>query len=237
MPSLSSLEPFFVHRGVHPFHSMLSLWFPFLFLQGAALAHLDSLSPYDLVLWTDGSVPFPFGKGGSAVLANCSLCGTEATLSFSAGPVCSSFSAEASAIQQTFCWPRQQQQVCHFCSLFLVSDFCSVLSSIFRFTSISLEDLSSLSSCFIRLQWVSGHSFLPGNDAADELARRGALLSPSAVPLLLSLVSTLFSDWRRTVSSNSSTLRLPQFPTRNLCYLVTLVVFFLAFAATDTAYC
>ena len=51
--------------------------------------------PHDLVLWTDGSVPFPFGKGGSGVLANCSLCGTEATLSFSAGPVCFSFSAEA----------------------------------------------------------------------------------------------------------------------------------------------
>ena len=53
--------------------------------QGAALAHLDSLPPHDLVLWTDGSVPFPFGKGGSGVLANCSVCGTEATLSFSAG--------------------------------------------------------------------------------------------------------------------------------------------------------
>ena len=33
------------------------------------------------MIWTDGSVPFPFSKGGSAVLANCSLCGTEATLS------------------------------------------------------------------------------------------------------------------------------------------------------------
>ena len=42
-----------------------------LFRQGAALAYLDSLSPYDLVLWTDGSVLF--GKGCSGVLANCSL--------------------------------------------------------------------------------------------------------------------------------------------------------------------
>ena len=61
--------------------------------QSAALAHLDSL--HDLVLWTDGSIPFPFGKDGFGVLANCSLSGTEATLSFSSGPVCSSFSAEA----------------------------------------------------------------------------------------------------------------------------------------------
>ena len=77
--------------------------------QGAALAHLDSLPPHDLVLWTDSSVPFPFGKGGSGILASCSICVTEATLSFSAGPVCSSFSAEACADLQGFCWSRQHQ--------------------------------------------------------------------------------------------------------------------------------
>ena len=47
----------------------------------SALAHLDSIPPYDLVLWTDGSVPFRFGKGGSGVLANCSLRGHSATRS------------------------------------------------------------------------------------------------------------------------------------------------------------
>ena len=98
--------------------------------QGAALAHLDFLPPHDLVLWTDCSVPFPFGKGGSGVLANCSLCGTKATLSFSAGPVCSSFSAEACAILHALCWSRQHQQVCHFSSLLLLSDSCSVLSTL-----------------------------------------------------------------------------------------------------------
>ena len=84
--------------------------------QGAALTHLDSLLPHDVVLWTDGSVPFPFGKGGSGILANCTLCGTEATLSFLAGPVCSSFSAEACAILHALCWSQQHQQVCHFSS-------------------------------------------------------------------------------------------------------------------------
>ena len=36
--------------------------------QGAALAHLDSLPLHNMVLWTDGSVPFPFGKGDFGVL-------------------------------------------------------------------------------------------------------------------------------------------------------------------------
>ena len=89
--------------------------------QDAALAHLDSLSTHDLVLWTDGSVPFPLGKGGSGVLANCSLYGTDATLSFSAGPVCSSFSAEACVILHALYWSRQHHKVCHFCFLFLLS--------------------------------------------------------------------------------------------------------------------
>ena len=68
--------------------------------QGAALAHLDSLPPNDLVLWTNGSVTFPFGKGNSGVPANCSLCGTETTFSFSTNSVCLSFSAETCAILQ-----------------------------------------------------------------------------------------------------------------------------------------
>ena len=45
----------------------------------------------------------------------------------------------------------------------------------------------------------------PGNDAADELARRGALVLPSVIhcslsPLISRIHSSLFSDWRRTVS-------------------------------------
>ena len=112
--------------------------------QGAALAHLDSLPPHDLVLWTDGSVPFPFGKGGSGVLANCSLGGTEGTLFFSAGPVCSSFSAEACAILHARCWSRQHHNVCHFSSLLLLSDSRSVISSIFPLISNSVADLAGI---------------------------------------------------------------------------------------------
>ena len=185
--------------------------------------------PHDLVLWTDGSVPFPFGKDSSGVLANCSLCGTEATLSFSAGPVCSSFSAEACAILHALCWSRQHQQVCHFSSLLLLSDSRSVLATLssppFFLLSQTLwqiwQELSSLSSCSIKLQWVPRHSFLPGKDTADELARREALLAPSAIPCSLSplrsrIYSRLFSDWRRTVSSKIFDTQVPSIFTQEL---------------------
>ena len=79
--------------------------------QGAALAHLDSLPFYDVVLGTDDFVPFLFSKGGSGVLANCSLCGTETTLFFSGSSVCSSFSAEACAILQALCWSGSTNNV------------------------------------------------------------------------------------------------------------------------------
>ena len=175
--------------------------------EGAALAHLDSLPPYDLMLWTDGSVSVPFGKGGSGVLANCSLCGTEATLFFQ-------------QTQYTQVFPLKPAP---FCMLF--AGFCSInmsaISLLFFYLTLALfwpscplfllpqflwQKLSSLSACCIKLQWIPGHSFLPGNEAADELTGRSAILVPSAIPCSLSpliscINSCLFSDWRRIVLS------------------------------------
>ena len=78
LPSTSPREAFLVCPPSPPWNlpsftmeSTLSSPYPCsdlnLSRQGAALAHLDSLPSHDLVLWTDGSVPFPFGKGGSSL--------------------------------------------------------------------------------------------------------------------------------------------------------------------------
>ena len=207
--------------------------------QGAALAHLDSLLPHDLVLWRDGS--FPFGKGGSGVLANCSFCGTEPTLSFSAGPVCSSFSAEACAILHALWWSRQHQQVCHFSSLLLLSDSRSVLTTLFSYLKLCGR---SGRKCLL-----SPSVLLDYNGSPDTSFSRGTTSWPDGerylrppqslvVSLLLPLVSTLL--FSRTVSIlshlNFFTHTSPRFPPRNLCSLVMLAVSSLVYAATDTAF-
>ena len=61
----------------------------------------------------------------------------------------------------------------------------------------------------------------PGKDTADELVRRGALLTPSAIPCSLSRLiscihSSLFSDWRRTVSFKFFNTQVPSISTKEL---------------------
>ena len=199
-----------------------------LFCQGAALAHIDSLHP---MIWYSGQMAlflFVVARAAPAYLPTALYVALRPLFSFSAGPVCSSFSAEARAILHALCWSRQHHKVCHFSSL-LLSDSRSVLATLssppFFLLSQTLwqiwQELSSLSSCFIRLQWVPGHSFLPENNLADELARRGALLAPSAIPCSLSplishIHSRLILDWRRTVSLKYFDTQVPSISTEEL---------------------
>ena len=72
----------------------------------------------------------------------------------------------------------------------------------------------SLFSSSIRLQLVPRHSFLPDDDAVDELARRGALLVLSAIScshssLISGIHFSLFSDWRHTDSSKFFDTQVP----------------------------
>ena len=192
------------------------------------------------MLWTDGSVPFSFGKDGSGVLAYCSLCGTEATLIFSAGSVCSNFYAEACAILQALCWSLQHQQVCHFSSpLALFAPLCPLFHRSFY---LNLSGRNCPLSPLLLLGY-NGSTDIRFSRGTTRLMRwpdgeRNSCTQKSfVVSLLLSLVSTLFFSWTGFALShlNSLTHRLPRFSSRNLCSLVTLAVFSLVFAARTQA--
>ena len=128
-----------------------------------------TLTLFPLTIWCSGTtVLFLFkGKGGSGVLGNCSLCGTEATLSFSAGPVCSSFSAEACVILHTLCYWCPLQSLVFSLLLSLVSTFLGLEAYCLieidtQVPSISTEKLvlPRHARCVLSCLRCNGHSVL-----------------------------------------------------------------------------
>ena len=86
-------------------------------------------------------------------------------------------------------------------------------------TPKSLSNTQSLlnflsQSKVVHLQWIPGHSSLPGNDLADSLAKAGASLDPSRIsvslaPLISSQRLSLYTNWRRSVQSGLFQHQIP----------------------------
>ena len=130
-------------------------------------------------------------------------------------------------------------------SLLFLSDPRSVLSSISPFTSLSGR---SGRNCLLSPSVLSDYSgsldtrFSWGTTRLMSWPDGQHYLHPLqflVVSLLLSLISTLVFSRTGGVLSyrNSLTHKSPRLPPRNLCSLVTLAMFSLVFAATDTAFC
>ena len=119
----------------------------------------------------------------------------------------SKFFAETCAILQAFCWSRQHHKSAT--SLTLATLYATPSFLLFQ-SLLQIWQERSSNSYSIRLKWVPGYSFFTENDAADELARREALLVPSAMPCSLSPpISRIHSCLSHL---NSSTYRFPLSP-------------------------
>ena len=203
---------------------------PPLVRSGLANSFVSSLPPSDLTIWTDGSVLGLFGPGGSGIFIECTSCSSSFSLSFSAGAVCSSYVSEVGAIHHALSWTVSHLSSCSFSTVRLLSDSLSALTTLSSSPSFlmpsslhsvwsSLSVLSS-SNISVSLQWIPGHSDLPGNDKADDLAKSGASLPSSAPQSLSSLASSfrhsLYSSWRASVSSSLIPYQIPKVASEEL---------------------
>ena len=157
----------------------------------SASNRLSSLPPFDIQVWTDGSVPSLFGPGGTGVYITCSKCHTSNSLSFSSGPFASSFTAETFALEQGLDWCTNHLLTSKFQSVLFLTDSQSALSILSSAPSYllleSLWNVWSLASSFsnnitLNFQWVPGHAGLPGNENADLLAKAGASQPTDTIP-------------------------------------------------------
>ena len=160
----------------------------------------------------------------------CSKCNTSNSLSFSTGPIASSFTAETFALKQGLDWCTSHLMTYKFQSVLFLTDSQSALSILSSAPSYLLSEslwnnwslASSLSNntalCF---QWVPGHTGFSGNENADLLAKAGASLPTDAIPCPLPPVLAKvryfqYHNWRRHISHSYMNLQVPEVSSENL---------------------
>ena len=169
------------------------------------LSLILTLPLYDLVFCTDGFLPFSLAKAALAYLPTALSVALRLLFPFRHVQYAQVFPLKSAPFYMLSPGLCNKPVISLFSSFYLTHTLSSPPSFLLSQSLWQIwQELLSLSSCSIRLQCVHGHWFLPGNDVADELARREVLLVPSAIPWSLSVIScfysSLFSDWRRTVS-------------------------------------
>ena len=189
-----------------------------------ASSGLSSLPPSGVRVWADGSVPSLFGPGGAGVHATCSRCSASHSLSFSSGPVASSFTAETFALRQGLAWCAGHLVTCGFQAVLFLSDSRSAHSILSSAPSYllpeSLWNVWSLASSLsnnttLSFQWVPGHAGLPGGEKADLLAGTGASLPTGAVPgplppVIAKVHCSQYRNWRRRTSHSHLNSQVPE---------------------------
>ena len=179
-------------------------------------------------IWTDRSVSSLFGPAGAYV--TCSKCNTSNSLSFSTGPIASSFTAETFALKQGLVWCTSHLMICKFQSVLFLTDSQSaryILSSAPSYLlPESLWNVWSLASSLsnnttLSFQWVSGHAGLPANEKADLLAKTGAPLPTDAIPCPLPPVVakvrySQYRNWRRHISHTHLNFQVPEVSSKEL---------------------
>ena len=188
------------------------------------------LPPSDNQVWTDGSVPSLFGPGGAGVYVTCSKCNTSNSLSFSTGPIASSFTAETFALKQGLDWYNSHLTTCKFQSVLFRTASYSALTILSLAPSYLLPEslwnvwslaFSLSNNITLSFQWVRGHAGIPGNEKADSLAKAGASLPTDAIscplpPVIAKVRYSQYHNWRRHISHSNLNFQVPEVSSEEL---------------------
>ena len=124
-------------------------------------------------VYTDGSATRAVRDGGAGVLIK-SPEGHTSTAGIPTGKYCSNYSAETQALMQAASMVQDLQYDCP--QVVFLSDALSVLEALAKdklpHLMEKLQDLAN--NRRVVLQWVPAHCGVPGNEAADKLAKTGA---------------------------------------------------------------
>ena len=227
-------------------HSPSAEEYSYLFLSFAAVLFISLTLNALLTIWCSGQTALflSLSQRRLGILANCSLCGIEATFPLQQAQYARVFLLKPAPSSTLFAGLGSTNKSA--ISLLHLSDSRSILVTLFSPSSFLLPQSLS-ETVFLSSPVPSGYNGSPDTrffrmttrlmswpDGERYLFPKQCLV----VTLLLSLVSTLFFSRTGGILShlNSSTHRFPRFPPSNLCSYVMLAVFSLAFAATNTAF-
>ena len=160
----------------------------------------------------------------------CSKCNSSNSLSFSSGPIASSFTAETFALKQGLVWCTSHLMTCKFQSVLFLTDSQSALSFLSSAPSYllpeSLWNVWSLASSLsnnttLSFQWVPGQAGLPGNKKADLLAKIGASLPTNAIPsplppVIAKVRYSQYRNWRRHICHSPLNFQVPEVSSEKL---------------------